>query len=84
MLYKNLSINGEGHLTFAGHDTVALAKQFGTPAMLIDEDMIRTRCRTYIDAMARHLPAGSKPLYASKALSIKRLYEMNSGNVSKN
>ncbi|MBE6916456.1 MAG: diaminopimelate decarboxylase [Ruminococcaceae bacterium] len=76
MLYKNLSINEEGHLLFAGHDTVALAKQFGTPAMLIDEDRIRTRCRTYMDAMARYLPAGSRPLYASKALSIKRLYEI--------
>ena len=76
MLYKNLSINDEGHLTFAGLDTVALAGLFGTPAMLVDEDMIRSRCRTYIDAMAQYLPAGSKPLYASKALSIKRLYEI--------
>ena len=76
MLYKNLSINDAGHLTFAGYDTVELAKEFGTALMLVDEEMIRNRCRTYIDAMKASLPAGSKPLYASKALSIKRIYEI--------
>ena len=76
MLYKNLSINSFGHLTFAGYDTVDLAKQFGTALMLVDEEMIRNRCRTYIDAMTAYLPSGSKPLYASKALSIKRVYEI--------
>ena len=76
MLYKNLSINEAGHLTFAGYDTIELAKEYGTALMLVDEEMIRSRCRTYIEAMKNHLPAGSKPLYASKALSIKRIYEI--------
>ena len=76
MLYHNLSINGAGHLTFAGYDTVELAAQFGTALMVMDESVIRGRCRTYRQAMAEHLPAGSHPLYASKALSFKRMYEI--------
>ncbi len=76
MLYQNLAVNAAGHLTVAGHDTTALAQQYGTPLMVMDETMIRNRCRTYLNAMADYLPAGSKPLYASKALSLKRIYEI--------
>lgn len=76
MLYKNLGINDAGHLTFAGYDTTALAQQYGTALMLVDEERIRARCREYKNAMQSHLPTGSQPLYASKALSIKRIYEI--------
>ena len=76
MLYKNLAINEAGHLTFGGHDTVALSAQYGTPLMLMDETVVRDRCREYQAAMTAYLPAGSRPLYASKALSIKRIYEI--------
>ena len=76
MLYKNLAINEAGHLTIAGFDTTALAETYGTPLMVMDETVIRNRCREYITAMRDHLPAGSKPMYASKALSIKRIYEI--------
>ncbi len=76
MLYKNLDINDAGHLTFAGYDTAELAQTYGTPLMVMDEAVIRNRCRTYISAMQAYLPAGSRPLYASKALSIKRIYEI--------
>ena len=51
MLYKNLAINEAGHLTFVGFDTTQLAKQYGTPLMLVDEETIRSRCRDYIEAM---------------------------------
>ena len=74
MLYDNLNINQAGHLTFAGRDTTELAREYGTPLLLMDEDRIRNRCREYIDAMAAYLPQGSKPLFASKALSFKRMY----------
>lgn len=76
MLYNNLAINNVGHLTFAGYDTAALAGQFGTPLMVMDEALIRSRCREYKEAMALYLPAGSRPLYASKAMSIKQLYRI--------
>ena len=76
MIYDNLSVNSQGHLTFAGCDTVELAKTYGTALLVMDELRIRNRCRTYQKAMAEYLPAGSRPLYASKALSIKRIYEI--------
>ena len=76
MIYDNLSVNAQGHLTFAGWDTLKLARVYGTPLLLMDEDRIRARCRTYREAMEAYLPAGSHPLYASKALSMKRMYEI--------
>ena len=76
MLYQNLGVNEDGHLTFAGFDTVTLANEYGTPLMVMDENLIRSRCREYKNAMASHLPAGSKPLYASKAFAVKRMYEI--------
>jgi len=76
MIYQNLSINEAGHLVFAGLDTTELAAQYGTALMVMDEAVIRNRCRTYKQAMTDSLPAGSMPLYASKALSFKRMYEI--------
>ena len=76
MIYNNLAINDAGHLTFAGHDTADLAARYGTPLLVMDEALVRSRCREYISAMASYLPAGSRPLYASKALSMKRMYEI--------
>ena len=76
MIYENLSVNSDGHLVFAGYDTLELAKEFGTALYVMDENRIRQRCREYQQAMAAHLPAGSHPLYASKAMSIKRIYQI--------
>lgn len=76
MIYENLSVNADGHLLFAGYDTLELAKEFGTALFVMDEDRIRQRCREYQQAMAAHFPAGSHPLYASKAMSIKRIYQI--------
>ena len=76
MIYNNLAVNGEGHLTFAGQDTTVLAAQYGTPLMVMDEARIRSRCQEYLQAVKAYLPADSRPLYASKALSLKRVYEI--------
>ena len=38
MICNNLSLNAEGHLTFAGVDTVDMAKKYGTPLFLMDEN----------------------------------------------
>ncbi len=76
MLYDNLSVSDHGHLLFAGQDTVELAKTYGTALLVMDENRIRSRCREYQRAMAAYLPAGSRPLYASKALSIKQIYRI--------
>ena len=74
MLYDNLGINDQGHLTVGGLDTVRLAEEFGAPLYVLDEDRVRENCRTYVQAMAQYLPEHSMPLFAGKALCFKGLY----------
>ena len=76
MIHDNLSINENGHLTFAGRDTVELAKKYGTPLYLMEEERIRERIRTYKKAFEDFLPEGSMPEYASKAFSCKSIYRI--------
>ncbi|MBQ2888919.1 MAG: diaminopimelate decarboxylase [Clostridia bacterium] len=76
MLHTNLDINEKGNLTFAGYDTVELAKEYKTPLYLLDEERIREKCRTYLGAMKKHFGEGSTALYASKALSLKEIYRI--------
>ena len=73
---ENISVNREGHLTFAGQDTVVLAQQYGTPLYLMDEERIRHNCRVYTGAFRKCFGAGSLSLYASKACSFKQIYRI--------
>ena len=75
LLHSNLSVSGD-NLIFAGYDTVELAKKYGTPLMLLDENRIRSTMRTYKNAMERYFGEKSKPLYASKALSFTAMYQI--------
>ena len=76
MICDNLSISRDGHLLFAGQDTVELAEKYGTPVYLMDEDKIREKCRAYKAAFAKYFDDRAIPLYASKANSFKRIYEI--------
>jgi len=76
MICDNITTGTNGHLYFAGQDTVELAKQYGTPVYLMDEDKIREKCRIYMEAFRKFFPEGSQPLYASKACSFKHLYRI--------
>ena len=76
MLHQNLGINEKGHLTICGYDTVDLANEYGTPAYIMDEDMIRFNCAMYKNALEENFGKGSMPLYASKAFSCKKIYEI--------
>lgn len=76
MLHSNLSVNEQGNLVFAGVDTTTLAKKYGTPLFVMDEERIRSNMRTYIAAMKKHFGEDSQPLFASKALCVKRIYEI--------
>lgn len=76
LLCENVAIGENGHLLFAGQDTVLLAEQFKTPLYLMDEDRIRNRCRTYLSAVSEAFGENGKVLYASKAASFKRIYEI--------
>ncbi len=76
MLHTNLSVNEKGHLEFAGIDTLELAKEYKTPLYVIDEQRIREKCRIYVNAMKKYFGESSFPLYASKALSCKKVYQI--------
>ncbi len=76
MICENIGVNDAGHLTFGGQDTVELARQYGTPLYLMDEDRIRYNCRLYRQAFAACFGSGSGAHYASKAASFKRIYEI--------
>ena len=76
MICKNLSVSEDNHLLFAGQDTVELAKKYGTPVYLMDEERIRENCRTYLDAIEETFGGRGKALFASKAASFKRIYEI--------
>ena len=75
LICRNLSVR-DGVLHFAGQNTLELAKQYGTPLYLMDEDRIRERCATYLGAMRSSLGEKGHVLYASKAASYKRMYEI--------
>ena len=76
MLHTNLSINEKGNLNFAGVDTIELAKEFGTPLMVMDEARIRNNFSVYKTAMAKYFGNDSHPLFASKAFSAKYIYRI--------
>ncbi len=76
LICENLAARDDGHLTFAGQDTAALAAAYGTPLYLMDEDRIRERCRTYLSAVREAFGAQGRVYYASKAASFKRMYEI--------
>ncbi len=76
MICENISRGEDGALRFAGQDVRELAESYGTPLYLIDEDRVRENCRVYCEAFKKHFGEGSKALYASKANSFKKIYEI--------
>ena len=75
MICDNITVK-DGVLYFAGQNTVELAKEYGTPLYLLDEDKIREKCRSYKKAFKMHFGPAAQPLYASKANCFKRIYEI--------
>ena len=75
MICNNLT-NKEGTLYFNGYNTLDLAKKYGTPLYVMDEDRIHQNIRVYKDAMNKYFVEGSFPLYASKAASFKQIYRI--------
>ncbi len=76
ILHSHFDTNGKGHLTIDGMDAVELAREFGTPAYILAEDVIRKNCREYLRAATAEFGADALPLYASKALCFKEIYRI--------
>lgn len=68
-LHGTSSINAQGHLTIGGVDTSDLAAKFGTPLYIVDEALIRQRCREYVDSF-RASGLQFQVAYASKAFCV--------------
>ncbi len=62
-------VNARGHLEIGGVDALDLARQFGTPLYVLDEDRLRNNCRRYRTALAQTYGDG-RVVYASKACCI--------------
>lgn len=77
LLCENVAVSKDGqHLLFAGVDTTELAAQYGTPLYLMDENRIRVCCRAYKSALQEAFGDNARVMYASKAASFKRMYEI--------
>jgi len=60
------AVNDEGHLTIAGCDALALAREFGTPLYVFDEETLCHQCRQFRSQFcSRHADSGIS--YAAKA-----------------
>ncbi|MFQ7291855.1 MAG: diaminopimelate decarboxylase [Monoglobales bacterium] len=64
---EDLSVNDKHHLVIGKNDTVDLAKKYGTPLYVLDEDLIRKNCRVYKEAMDKYYGGNGLVLYANKA-----------------
>ncbi|MVP00097.1 diaminopimelate decarboxylase [Paenibacillus lutrae] len=68
-LHGTSKINDKGHLEIGGVDSTELAQRYGTPLYVMDEALVRRRCREFVDAFQA---TGLKfqVAYASKALCV--------------
>ncbi|MDN5292719.1 MAG: diaminopimelate decarboxylase [Eubacteriales bacterium] len=74
-LQGTMRINEKGHLEIGGCDTVELAREFGTPLYVLDEQFLRDNCRQYRRAfMERYDKA--LVIYASKALATTAVFRI--------
>ncbi|GEA15804.1 MAG: diaminopimelate decarboxylase [Moorella sp. (in: firmicutes)] len=65
-LQGTMQVNSRGKLTIGGCDVVELAREFGTPLYIFDEDCIRNNCREFYRAFG--VKEGlSRVIYAGKA-----------------
>ncbi|WP_422123452.1 diaminopimelate decarboxylase [Planococcus sp. X10-3] len=74
-LYGTQTIDGQGHLTIGGVDSVDLAKQYGTPLFVYDIELFRTRARAFQQTF-EDAGIGYQVAYASKAFSSIAIYQV--------
>jgi len=60
------AVNNAGHLTIADCDVVELAREFGTPLYVYDEETLRGQCRAFRKAFESRYP-NTGVAYAAKA-----------------
>lgn len=68
-LHGTSKINDQGHLEIGGVDATKLVAEYGTPLYVFDEELVRGRCREFVEAFKA---SGLKfqVAYASKAFCV--------------
>lgn len=63
---RDTSVNAAGHLTIGGCDAYDLAKEYGTPLYVLDEDTLRHQCHEFAERFSSRYP-DTVVCYAAKA-----------------
>ena len=66
VLPATAQITGDGHLSVGGCDLVDLAREWGTPLYVFDEETLRGQCRAFLQAFRSRYP-NTAVAYAAKA-----------------
>jgi diaminopimelate decarboxylase len=76
LIYPHTTVhNAVGHLEIGGCDVVDLAREYGTPLFIYDEQTLRDQCRAYHTAFGA-LTDLYEIVYASKAFSCRAMAEL--------
>ncbi len=70
LLPDTAAIGDGGRLTIGGCDTIELAREFGTPLFVYDEEHLRARCREAVAVF------GSSATYATKAFLCRAMAKL--------
>lgn len=74
-LHGTSRINDAGHLEIGGCDVTELKAEYGTPLYILDEQLVRQRCREYMDAF-KASGLNFQVAYASKAFSVMAMVRL--------
>ena len=76
MVSDSFSVNAQNHLTIGGVDTLDIARQYGTPVYVMDEDKIRSNARAFASSMRHCYGVNGLVLFASKAFCCKQMHRI--------
>lgn len=72
---QTAEVNAKDHLVIGGCDTVALAKEYGTPLYVYDETDLRSHCREYKTEFGKRYQ-NSTVCYSPKAFTTKAMLKL--------
>ncbi len=75
-LPMGVSVNKEGHLAVGGVDAVALAREYGTPLYVMNEDVIRSMLREFKRSIDENYENGGMVAFASKACGFSQMFRI--------
>ena len=73
MLLGTQEVNTAGHLAIGGCDTTDLARRYGTPLFVMDEELIRENCQRFHRVFTSHYGGPVEICYAGKAFLVSAM-----------